>query len=155
MNIQELRKLAKERGINSFQKSARELENELFPKKRGAVSWKPARRLDVRNKDENFRYHWADKKNVDKKQYEGWEVAPSEEHADPNLIDGGKSIDSTTSFRELILMRMPEELAQERDAWVAERTRSQTAGLKHTLEHDLRNTSGTSAPVDGKITIIE
>lgn len=106
-------------------------------KKRGNNSWQPARVLDVSGRQAGFRYRWCDRDaaNIDKKLAEGWVMVDGTsklpgEHMARKSPDDGKPLDSTKTYREYVLMALPEERGQARDAWVAERTRNQTIGLK-------------------------
>lgn len=110
--------------------------------KKGKSSWRPAARLDLRNKDPNFRYRWVTKEqdNLNRKALEGWVPANSingggsAEHLAPGLVNDGKSLTGTTEYRESVLMVIPEEKAKERDAYFSEQTAKQTLGLKSMAE---------------------
>ena len=128
--------------------------------KKGRPSWKPAsNKLNVVKKVAGFRYRWCDKDemNIEKKKAEGWEHVnkttgiPGESGQRSDVPDG-KSLDSTQKYRELELMALPEEVAQERDRHFQELTDKQTVGLKKTLEDDLKK-SGFKGGLHGKITI--
>lgn len=110
--------------------------------KKGKRSWKPAQKLDVRDKQDGFRYRFRDKdpQNIQRARAEGWEfVNPITgipgEHVDPE--DAQKDLTSTTEYRELTLMALPEDIAQSRDEHFRELTRNQTVGLKDRLQGDL------------------
>jgi hypothetical protein len=134
-----------------------------FPaKKKGRATWKPAQKLQVHKKDPGFRYRWRenDAQNIQRAVAEGWEfVNPITgipgEHQDPG--DGQQSLTSTTEYRELKLMALPEEKAQARDEYFQERTDIQTTGLKDRFQDDLDNEAqrqgGYKSKVSGKITI--
>lgn len=133
--------------------------------KKGRPAWKPASTLDVIQKSEDFRYRWTDRDpgNLDRKIAEGWVFVNKEtgipgEHEHPERVADGMPLDTTKTFRELVVMAMPEETAQERDAYYREQTRKQTVGLKDVLKRDLseaaeRSGSSQVAPVDGTIVI--
>lgn len=145
MNPFELRAECRKRGISASKKATKlELLGFLGVKqeKKGKASWKPAQKLDVRNKDPNFRYRFRDKdpQNIQRALAEGWEfVNPITgipgEHIDPE--DSQKDLTSTTEYRELTLMALPEDIAQARDEHFQELTRRQTVGLKDRLQSDL------------------
>ena len=130
--------------------------------KKGRSTWKPAQKLQVNDKKDNFRYRWRenDPQVIQKAQAEGWEfVNPITgipgEHQDPG--DGQKSMTSNTEYRELRLMALPEEVAQARDEYFQERTDLQMAGLKDRLQSDLdeeaKKQGGYKTSATGAITI--
>lgn len=99
--------------------------------------WKPARVMDIPDGilDPRYRYRWVNKSkmgNVLKKRQEGWEPDfQTQKKIDEalgfgamakTLDDSAKSLDSTTQVRELILMRMPVELAEERSKFYERQT---------------------------------
>ena len=99
------------------------------PKHRVTAPWKPASRIDIPEelKIPGFRYRACNTMqtgNIQKKLSEGWivdkELSKKMEHV--ATIDDGKKLDGTTRFRELIVMRMPEEVAKQRDEYYAKRT---------------------------------
>lgn len=88
-------------------------------KKKPTTPWKPANIIDVATKFKkpDFRLHWARTDQIDKKITEGWELVRSERPEDispERAIIDGKSPDGTVRKRNLILMQMPEEMAQAR-----------------------------------------
>ena len=125
------------------------------------ASWKPAQMLTVKNKHPEYRYRWRDKdrQNIQKAEAEGWiHVNPITglpgDHENPG---DQESMTSTTEYRELTLMALPEETAQARDEYFQERTDSQTRGLKRQFQRDLAEQAekqGADVPETyGKITI--
>lgn len=99
------------------------------PKHRVSAPWKPASRIDIPEelKIPGFRYRSCNTMqtgNIQKKLAEGWivdkELSKKMEHV--ATVDDGKKLDGTTRFRELIVMRMPEEMAKSRDEYYAKRT---------------------------------
>jgi len=93
-------------------------------------SWKPAKVLEIpeKFKDSRFVYRWVDRDrigNVRKKLSEGWEI-DSELTKKlvklPKTLQDGSNLDSTFHIRELILMRLPKELAEARRKYYAERS---------------------------------
>lgn len=128
------------------------------PMKKGIPSWKPASVTDVANKEEGYRYRWSNKNpdNLAKKAIEGWETVsgltgdkskPSEER-----IQDGKNLASTYEKHDVILQRMPEELALGRDEYFNNETLRRTAGLTAHLKKEMKDKGG-NAPVHGDITI--
>lgn len=120
------------------------------PKKKGNSTWKPAQKLEVRNKKKGFRYRWCDKDpaNIQKKLAEGWVVATKDsgtkaDHVVPGVTGDGKAPTSVTEYRESVLMVLPEEVAQARDRFFQEQTDKQTTGLKDRLQADLDQSADT------------
>lgn len=134
------------------------------PVKKGKPSWKPAARLPVRNAPEGYRLRWVHKEpaNLARKAAEDWIPATSingfkAEHIAPELVQDGKSLTSAVEYRDLVLMALPEERAQERDGYYAEQTRKQTVGLKKQVEKENADQAArlgaTPSPVRGSIVI--
>jgi len=130
-------------------------------KKKGNKTWRPARMLDVRDKDPDFRYRWCDKDDgrMSRKLAEGWEYVSSEsgisgEHDKrPVNVDGGAPVTGgLNEYRELVLMALPEELGKARDKWITKRTEQQTAALQH-MDRDIARTVGPAAKIYGEINV--
>ena len=83
-------------------------------KKKGKPSWRPHNGLIVKKMKKGLRYRWAnrDEANLDKKQAEGWVFS--------NTETGGDA--TSQAYRDLVVMHMPEELAQARSAYYQDRT---------------------------------
>ncbi|RJO72856.1 MAG: hypothetical protein C4523_02475 [Myxococcales bacterium] len=120
--------------------------------------------LDVVRKVPGFRYRWVSKDpaNMDKKQREGWAhvnqmTGLEGEHIAPGNAADGKPLTSLKEYRDLTLMAMPEEMAQERDRYFQEKTLAQTAGLKKRAEEanedNARKYGADPTGVRGKIVI--
>lgn len=127
--------------------------------KKGKPSWKPASVTDVLDKESGFRYRWANKMpdNLAKKEAEGWETVSklkgdSAKAADDGKIQTGKNLTSIYEKHDLVLQRIPEDVAQERDGYFKEQTARRTMGLTAHLKKEIR-TKGGNAPVHGNITI--
>jgi len=92
--------------------------------------WRPASLLEVRNLDKNFRYRWVRSESVEKKLLEGWEFVNSGKSGPEapmvTLMDGTK-VTSIIKKRNLILMRMPEDLAKAREEYHKNLVKSATA----------------------------
>ena len=127
--------------------------------KKGRPTWKPASVLDVANKDDGYRYRWSLKtpENLAKKHSEGWETVSGitsdrASYVDPGRIQDGSQIASTYEKHDCILQRIPEELAQERDAFINAESERRVKGLTAHLKRDMAKEGG-GAPVHGDITI--
>lgn len=97
---------------------------------RSTKPWAPARVLNVPKdfKEAGYRYRWATKNTpgrITKLQSEGWTIVKDPKRfmsaGLPRTINDGTQVDGTVQMRELILMRLPEHLGQERDAYYAKR----------------------------------
>lgn len=96
-------------------------------KLKGNAAWKPASVLNVPIKEPGYTYRFRlkDPENIQRVLVEGWEfVTKPSGHEAPavdtlaNMVDDtGRLKTSLTEFRELILMRLPDELKQERDEY--------------------------------------
>lgn len=126
------------------------------PVKKGKPSWKPASITDVVGKESGYRYRWCNKDadNISKKEVEGWEtvsrllsdkVKPAEER-----FQDGKNLSSAYEKHDLVLMRITEDLAQERDAYFQNETQRRTAGLTAHLKKEVGK---VGAGTHGEITI--
>ena len=83
--------------------------------------WEPSSVLHVQGKDPRFNYRWISKDNVDKRLAEGWEIVkgttPDSAKGKSLTLADGRSVDSVTSVRNLILARMPKEKAEARNKY--------------------------------------
>lgn len=125
--------------------------------KKGRSSWKPASVTDVVNKEPGYRYRWANKgsDNIITKETEGWEkvsslTADQATPTDTGRIDDGQSLSSVYEKKDVVLMRIPEETAQERDAYFQEKSDRQISSLTAHVKKEI-NKGG--APAHGNITI--
>jgi hypothetical protein len=168
-NFKELRDQAKALGINTFHMSKSAIEGALAAadagglepepvKKKGRTSWRWRNRLELDGKDPRFRYRFCsrDESNLRDRLADGWDfVNPSTclpgEHVDPRQVADGVPLDGALTYRDLVAMAIPEELAADRDAQLREATRQQTVNLKRQAQSD----APAGAEVHGNITIIE
>lgn len=126
--------------------------------KKGNASWKPHQALELTKRDPNFRYRWANKDdlNLDRKTNEGWVFAGKDEakHLRLKTVEAGSGeVGAQIGYRDLVLMKIPEEQAKAREAYYADRTAEQTKGLKGSLNSKLRGGSDKSPGAHGEITI--
>lgn len=135
---------------------ARPSKSDESQPKKGKASWKPATALKAQNID-GFRTRWTNKDpiNMQRKEAEGWEIVdPNKglrsEHEHPEDLESGKPLTSITEYRELVLMALPEEVAQAREEYFTAQTDAQTASLKSNLKKDMAD---GKASVHGKIII--
>ncbi len=127
--------------------------------KKGRPSWKPASVTDVTDKDPGFRYRWVNKNpdNLAKKQAEGWEIkggitADKAQAVSDHKMDSGNNLTSVYEKRDVVLARIPEEIALERDAYMEQKTQKRTLGLTAHLKKGIKEAAG-NAPLHGNITI--
>lgn len=124
--------------------------------KKGNSSWKPASVTEVINKEPGYRYRWANKHpdNLAKKKLEGWETVSgimSDNSVAPEpRINDGKPLSSIHEKHDLILQRIPEEVAKERDRYHDELNERRIEGLTAHVKEDLRKEGAAS---HGEITI--
>lgn len=128
------------------------------PLKKGKSSWKPASVTDVVDKEPGYRYRWCNKDgdNLSKKAIEGWEtvsgLTSDKTKLSEERFQDGKNLTSIYEKHDVILQRIPEELAQERDAYFNNQTSRRTAGLTAHLKKEIKEKGG-NAQVHGDITI--
>lgn len=123
--------------------------------KKGKPSWRPGKKLRVKDKKPGFNYRWCDKDpaNLQRRQEDGY-VFASKLQGDTAKHDGEKSPTSVQEYREMVLMACPEEEFQTHREYFAQRTTEQTVGLKRLLEDDARKlTRGGPTGITGKIVI--
>lgn len=124
-----------------------------MPDKKGHSTWKPQSRLTVANKKPGFRYRFVDKDemNIQRKLAEGWRFVNTStgipgEHVRPNVVGDDNPMDGAMTYRESVVMALPEETAKQRDAWVAERTDAQERDIVKNLKHEVERAGGSVSP---------
>lgn len=126
--------------------------------KKGRTSWKPAGQTEVINKEPGYRYRWS-LKSADKlaqREQEGWETvsklgSDKAEAVDDQKVHSGKNLTSVYEKTDLVLQRIPEDIAQERDAYYEGETKKRTIGLTAHLKNEVKKAGGAS--IHGDITI--
>lgn len=126
------------------------------PQKKGNRSWAPAAPLGIKSRDPSFRLRWvhAEPANMMRKQAEGWEQANSSDavHDRPNGVESGRgSPAGVLEYRDMVLMKIPEEMARERASYYESRTRETLSGLTAKAKNEIRAKTGVS--VSGEIQI--
>lgn len=92
-------------------------------KKTGKITWEPSDLLKVRDMEPGFRYRWArnDPAELLKLESEGFEIVSevnsSVEHENPEGVDDNHKLSTVTEYREVILLRIPEEVAKARQEY--------------------------------------
>lgn len=125
--------------------------------KKGKSSWKPASAMEVLQKEDGYRYRWANKlaDNLAKKELEGWETvsglqADKSIHVDAGRMNDGKPLTSIRERHDCVLMRIPEETAQGRDEYINNKTEQRTHALTAHIKKAARE---EGAETHGEITI--
>lgn len=125
--------------------------------KKGNSSWKPASLNEFKDKEDGYRYRMSrkDPVNLQKKRDEYWEnvggiQSPQTSHDAPNKIEHGKPLTSVYEGHDWVLQRIPEEIAQERDAYYNAETERRTSGLTAHIKKEMAKDGATA---HGDITI--
>lgn len=131
-----------------------ERQEELKVKREGRKPWKPARSLEIPQhlKDSRFVYRFVERLrpgNLRKKLDEGWEIDTklgkklSEMYGGlQKTLDDGSPIDSTVQMRELIVLRMPKVVHEERAKYFFDKTNIDSNRIKGDMNNSLRKTAG-------------
>jgi hypothetical protein len=104
------------------------VQKDPAPEKRSSAPWKPrSSRLEVRSKEPGYRYKWASvaatEDRIEELREEGWEPAT---RVTGDTKRGDTSPGSASRVGTLRLMKIPEELAESRDAHFQRETDRQT-----------------------------
>lgn len=133
---------------------------EEAPPKRMTTPWKPARVLDIpeRLKDPRFTYRFVNTQrdgNELKKLQEGWEFDHKLAQKLNEMYYGGQKtlrdgtpIGSTHKVRELIVMRMPKEMADSRNKFYADKANRAFTDYRGQLKNNI-TAEGAAAPIYG------
>ncbi len=128
-------------------------QEELKVKREGRKPWKPARTLEIpaHLKDSRFVYRFVERLrpgNLRKKIDEGWEIDTklgkklNEMYGGlQKTLDDGSPIDSTVQIRELIVLRMPKVIHEERAKYYHERSNINKETIKGDMNNSLRKTA--------------
>ena len=114
--------------------------------------WAPPSRLDAPAPPEGYQHRWIrvsmrgeeDKMNVNTKLREGWEPVRKDEYPDyeaPTIDDG--RYEGVIGQGGLMLCRIPEETARERNEYYGSRTREQMVAV----DQDLMKEQHPSMPI--------
>lgn len=129
--------------------------------KKGHPTWKPANVDETYNKEAGFRYRWLneDQTNLSKKELENWEIVSDTAGSTTNSITGygrindGKPLTTVRKRVGQILGRIPEEIAESRDAFFDKKSSRSMTALRKNTAHDLGKVGRDGAPLHGEITI--
>ena len=104
------------------------------------TTWTPPSSLDAPPAPEGYRHRWIrvevlgfdDTKNVSGKLREGWELVRADEYPDqefPSLTTGKYS--GVIGVGGLVLARIPEEIAQQREAYYQDQTKQRDEAVNN------------------------
>ena len=105
-------------------------------------TWTPPSSLDAPPAPDGFRHRWIrvevlgfdDTKNMSGKLREGWELVRADEYPDqdyPSLVTGKYS--GVIGVGGLVLARIPEEIAQQREAYYRDQTKSRDDAVNNDI----------------------
>ena len=106
------------------------------------TTWTPPSSLDAPPAPEGYRHRWIrvevlgfdDTKNVSGKLREGWELVRADEYPEqdfPSLATGKYS--GVIGVGGLVLARIPEEIAQQREAYYRDQTKSRDDAVNNDI----------------------
>ena len=117
------------------------------------VVWTPPSSLDAPPAPDGFRHRWIraesmgfdDSKNMAAMQRSGWELVRADEYPDSTFptMDEGRYA-GVIGVGGLVLARIPEELARQREAYFNQRT----ADRNEALENDVLKEQHPSMPIN-------
>ena len=127
--------------------------------KKGNRSWQAFDTLHVPNKDKDrFRYRFClkdDDARMAMRLDQGWQIVNRETgipgEVPPESAILGNSLTPNVR-RELVLMALPEEAGQARDAWIEKQSTDRIKGIRKTIEENAARV-GPGASVRPKIVI--
>jgi len=107
--------------------------------------WTPPSSLDAPPAPDGFRHRWIrvevlgfdDTKNMSGKLREGWELVRADEYPDqdyPSMTTGKYS--GVIGVGGLVLARIPEEIAQQREAYYRDQTKSRDDAVNNDILKD-------------------
>ena len=105
-------------------------------------TWTPPSSLDAPPAPDGFRHRWIrvevlgfdDTKNISGKLREGWELVRADEYPEqdyPSLVTGKYS--GVIGVGGLVLARIPEEIAQQREAYYRDQTKSRDDAVNNDI----------------------
>lgn len=125
--------------------------------KKGRSSWKPASLNVLNDKEDGYRYRLVrkDPNNLAKKKSEGWEIlsglgGSKTQHESAGRMNDASQMTSVVEGNDWVAARIPEELAQERDAYFNEMNRKRVTGLTAHLKRDMAK---DGVPIHGNVEI--
>ena len=127
--------------------------SETRVKKERPKVWTPPSSLDAPPAPDGYRHRWIraesmgfdDTKNITGKIRSGWDLVRADEYPDGDypIVDSGKHA-GVIGVGGLVLARIPEELARQREAYFDKRT----ADRNEALENDVLKEQHPSMPIN-------
>ena len=119
------------------------------------TTWTPPSSLDAPPAPEGYRHRWIrvevlgfdDTKNVSGKLREGWELVRADEYPEqdfPSMTTGKYS--GVIGVGGLVLARIPEEIAQQREAYYKDQTKQRDEAVNN----DVLKEQHTSMPINNE-----
>jgi len=144
---------------------AREEAVSMDNPKKQTTPWKPARVLDIpqKLKDPNYTYRWCDVNkvgNIQKKLQEGWVIDKelgeklSRLHGLNTSLQDGSPLDSTVRLRELIVMKMPKDMADSRNQYYQNRASLSSRDVKNRMHRETMDQKPTAKEKWGDDTVV-
>ncbi len=109
------------------------VEKAATPKK-GNASWK-APTGETLMKEKGYGYRWTAESEIPGRLQEGWTLVTAK-HGETTYVDGkdkifgGTRLDSVVAKRDRVLMRMPDEMIEQRNAHYNQRAENQVMAIK-------------------------
>jgi hypothetical protein len=104
--------------------------------RRTEAKWSRPDLLRVEDKKQGRAYKWAREDNVDRLREEGWEVCQDTGLRIDQVEGDGTSVDTTIRRRELVLMEMPEELAESRREHYRRKAEEQLQAIRERYQEE-------------------
>jgi len=127
--------------------------SETRVKKERPKVWTPPSSLDAPPAPDGYRHRWIraesmgfdDTKNITGKIRSGWDLVRSDEYPDSDypVVDSGKHA-GVIGVGGLVLARIPEELAKQREAYYSQMTQDRNEAL----ENDVLKEQHPSMPIN-------
>ncbi|MCD4785361.1 MAG: hypothetical protein K8T10_16200 [Candidatus Eremiobacteraeota bacterium] len=78
-------------------------------------TWQAPNPLRVDNRDPNSSYRWVRKDKIEQKRYEGWKPVERDNGPEKYASPDGSQTDNNYHYRELVLCKMPRDMAEQRN----------------------------------------
>jgi hypothetical protein len=133
-----------------------EVGEEVVEKKMATTPWRPAKRLNIPSdlKDNRFVYRFVNTKkdgNESRKQDEGWEYDMELTEklkrrgtlANIRSLEDGTPLDTRYRIRELVVMRMPKEMAAQRNKYYLDKSNIDVGSMKDSMRQNISTSGGS------------
>lgn len=139
----------------------REIEEKKAPtrpwdtKGASANPWQPDY-LRLAKKRKGFRARWVPVGSLDQKVLQGWQIAsPSDYGVTDKHADDASAVGSRIQRRELVLMEMPEELLDQRAAYLEERSKAARRAAKREVINEARKANQQYRDMGGEGDVVQ